>query len=94
MHLGFVSWIHDSPIQTHLISLVFSVALRFLVLVFQHTTVDGRNSHRSSYGEYPSFGKGFLYPRWCRITSINSTVTGDPTNKNGTVIHHCMSLLN
>ena len=38
----------------------------------QKTTVDGKNSCTSWYGKYPSIYRGFIHPRWCSISSINS----------------------
>ena len=41
-------------------------------LVLNSITVDGKKSCTSWDGKYPHYLQGFIHPRWCRISSINS----------------------
>ena len=39
------------------------------------TTVDGRNPAPVEVGSLSHYLQGFIHPRWCRISSINSITT-------------------
>ncbi len=60
-----------------------------------HATVDGSEIlHQLRLVVYPIIYQGFLHPRWCRISSINSTIpvseampeTHPPSSKRGSVM--------
>ena len=59
-------------------------------------TVDGRNPAPVEVGSLSHYLQGFIHPRWCRISSINSRFVKGPKFHQfvGTVSHllfnHCM----
>ena len=77
LNLGFIIFQDVQHICKHLDSTVSSMkdslAIFSLVILL---TVDGRNPAPVQVGNLSHYFYGFIHPRWCRISSINSIDIG------------------